>query len=62
MDYLTYLIKHSELVTKVYEPRLPGITKETWFRERMNAKEELENFEEKYPEFTKKFKNTKNLP
>lgn len=62
MNYLTYLIKHSELVTKVYQPRLPGITKEAWFREQMKAKEELENFEEQYPEFTKKFKNTKNLP
>lgn len=55
MNYLEYLIKHSELVTKVYQPKLPGITKEAWIREQMKAKEELENFEEQYPEYTERF-------
>lgn len=55
MNYLEYLIKHSELVTKIYQPKLPGVTKEAWFRERMKAKEELENFEEQYPEYTERF-------
>ena len=62
MDYLKYLIKHSELVAKAYQPRLPGVTKEAWFREQMKAKEELEEFEQKYPEHTEKFNTTKNLP
>ena len=48
-------MKHSELVTKVYQPRLPGVTKEAWIREQMKAKEELENFEEQYPEYTERF-------
>lgn len=59
MNYLTYLFKHSELVQKIYQPKLPGITKEAWFRERMKAKEELENFEEQYPEFTERFNREK---
>ena len=56
MNYLEYLIKHSELVTKVYQPRLPGITIEAWIREQIKAKEELEIFEEEYPEFTEKIR------
>ena len=55
MNYLEYLIKHSELVTKVYQSKLPGITMEAWIREQIKAKEELENFEEQYPEFTERF-------
>lgn len=56
MDYLRFLIIHSDLVTKSLRPRLPGETKDAWFRERMKAKEELENFEEQYPEYTRRFK------
>lgn len=59
MDYLKYLVKHSELVTKIYQPRLPGTTKEAWLKEQLKAKEELENFEEQYPEFTERFKFNK---
>ena len=58
-NYISYL----RYVNKEYlRPRLPGESEESYIRNRMGIDREISCLEEKYPEYTQRFKIEMNLP
>ena len=56
ISYLRYVDKHLDLTTEYLRPRLPGESEESYIRNRMWVDREISYLEEKYPEYTQRFK------
>lgn len=61
ISYLRYVNIHLELTTEYLRPRLPGESEESYIRNRMFIDREISYLEEKYPEYTQRFKIEKDL-